>query len=92
MARGGGPAVAAKWEFQTMPGATTTFGGAARNPNKTCFVFDAAHGCLNAQQGNGSPVVCLALSDGSVRIHDRRSARPVATLRRSASAHLTSLW
>lgn len=90
VARGGGPAVAAKWEFSAMPG-TDTFGGSARNPTGTTYVFDAQVGCLHPQQGS-APVVCLALSDGSVRIHDRRSARTVATLRRSASAHLTALW
>lgn len=90
VARGGGPAVAAKWEFSAMPGAES-FGGSARNPDRTSYVFDAQVGCLHPQQGS-APVVCLALSDGSVRIHDRRTARTVATLRRSASAHLTALW
>ncbi len=87
-ARGGGPTVVAKWEFQHLPG-SDSFGGTARNPDCTSYIFDAAVGGLN--QG-GSPVVCLALSDGSVRIHDRRTAQAVATLRRSASSHLTSLW
>jgi WD40 repeat protein len=90
VSRCGGPSVVAKWEFQHLPGADS-FGGHARNPDRTSYIFDAAVGCLGPQQGS-SPVVCLALSDGSVRIHDRRSARAVATLRRSASAHLTSLW
>lgn len=53
-----------------------------------CYVFDVEEGQLSNDAGQ---TVFVALSDGSVRIQDRRSARSVATLCRTGSAHLTAL-
>jgi len=81
------------WAFDsvaptTEPGNRAAYGGVKRNPANICYIFDAVVGEL--YPGQGEDVVCVALSDGSVRVLDRRSARTVARVQ-GAEGHLTAL-
>ncbi len=82
--------VTTEWGFQ-QASQGEAFGGASRNPDGACYVFDVALGRLHPDQSH--EVVCLALSDGGVRIQDPRSGQSVATLRREGvvRGHLTAL-
>jgi len=87
--------VTTKWTFEQLPRAQdnesrcAVYGGANRNPGGMCYVFDATVGKL--YPGQTSDVVCLALSDGSVRVLDRRAGEAVATVRGVDGSHLTAL-
>lgn len=87
--------VTTKWSFEQLPAAqdkesgSAVYGGANRNPGGMCYVFDATVGRL--YPGQSSDVVCLALSDGSVRVLDRRAGEAVATVRGVDGSHLTAL-
>lgn len=85
-----------KWSFEQLPPAqdkeessSAVYGGTNRNPGGMCYVFDATVGRL--YPGQSSDVVCLALSDGSVRVLDRRAGEAVATVRGMNGSHLTAL-
>lgn len=87
--------VTTKWSFEQLPAAHdnesqgAVYGGANRNPGGMSYVFDATVGRL--YPGQSSNVVCLALSDGSVRVLDRRAGEAVATVRGMDGSHLTAL-
>jgi len=88
--------VTTKWSFEQLPpeqdkeeSSSTVYGGTNRNPGGMCYVFDATVGRL--YPGQSSDVVCLALSDGSVRVLDRRAGEAVATVRGVNGSHLTAL-
>jgi WD40 repeat protein len=74
--RGSSLTCAARWEIDTRTALIT--GGIERNPNATCYVFDAQFGRL-ASTGS-SEVLAAACGDGSVRIRDWASGIDVAAL------------
>ena len=74
--RGSSLVCASRWEIDTRTALVT--GGIERNPNKTCYIFDAQFGHL-ASSGS-SEVLAAACGDGSVRVRDWASGTDVAAL------------
>ena len=74
--RGSSLTCASKWEIDTRTKLVT--GGLKRNPNATCYIFDAQFGSLPSS--GSSSVLAAACGDGTVRVRDWASATDIAAV------------
>lgn len=76
-----------RYKFRCEAAGSAAYGGAARNPEGAALVFGAAM----SPAGSRLRLLALAVSDGSVRLHERSTGGAVGALACAGGAHVTTV-